>query len=106
MDKVIAFPNQLNTTKTDIKQQSGLFAEIGYYWIVKENKLYLWSFMKKHDLSIPEEFSQQITHVLLAKTMPNVFAAEVTVFSFHKTNFTASPRNYNSNWDSSLSFEL
>ena len=73
MDRLIAFPNQLIYAKSDLTQASGLFTEIGYYWLATGNKLYLWSYMKKHDLVLPDDCSQQITHVHLANAMKGVF---------------------------------
>ena len=83
MDRLIAFPNQLIYAKSDLTQASGLFTEIGYYWLATGNKLYLWSYMKKHDLVLPDDCSQQITHVHLANVMKGVFDDSVTVLFSH-----------------------
>lgn len=79
MDRIIALPNQLICSKTDLKQFSGIFPEIGYYWLVNENRLLLWSYMSEQYLSVPNDFNQEITHVHLAKVVNNVFDDSVSV---------------------------
>lgn len=86
VENKIAFPNILICDKTDIQQSSGLFPEIGYYWLVKGNEIYFWSYNRKHDLTLPTSFTQQITHVLLAVVAPKVFDESVTVFFLHCFN--------------------
>ena len=73
------FPNALVCDKTDIRQSAGLFPEIGYYWFVRGNVINFWSFNRKHDLSLPSSFTQQITHVHLAPAIPKVFDESITV---------------------------
>ena len=103
---MIAFPNQLICSKSDLLQSSGLFPEIHYYWLVKDNKVILWSYTKKHDLIIPDEFSQQITHVLLSKAMKNVFDDNVTVHFLACGHFLAFTRCHNSYRNNRLSHVL
>lgn len=79
MDRIIALPNQLICSKTDLKQFSGIFPEIGYYWLVNENRLLLWSYMSEQYLSVPNDFNQEITHVHLAKVVNSVFDDSVSV---------------------------
>lgn len=84
MDRIIALPNQLICSKTNLKQFSGLFPEIGYYWFVNENRLSLWSYIIQQYLSVPNDFNQEITHVHLAKVVNNVFDDSVSVrLHFH-----------------------
>ena len=80
VENKIVFPNVLVFDKTDIQQSSGLFPEIGYYWLVRGNSIHFWSFNQKHDLTLPNYFNQKITHVLLAPAVPKVFDESITVF--------------------------
>lgn len=79
MERIISFPPQLVTNKSDLKQASGLFPEISYYWRVNGSQLYLWSYKLKSDLVLPNDFSQQIIHVHLANAVKGVFDETVTV---------------------------
>lgn len=73
------FPAALICDKTDLGQRSGLFPEIGYYWVVKGVTITFWSYNHKHDLVLPTTFTQQITNVHLARVAPSVFDVSVTV---------------------------
>ena len=76
----IALPNTLVYQKSDVTCSSGLFPEVDTVWYVKGNTIHLWNYKLKGSLSFPNEITQQITHVLLAKAMQNVFENSVTVF--------------------------
>lgn len=80
MERIISFPAQLVNNKNDLKQASGLFPEISYYWFVSGSQLYLWSYKLKTDLVLPNDLSQQIVHVHLANAVKGVFDESVTVY--------------------------
>ena len=84
---IIALPNNIVYQKADLQRSSGLFPEVNYVWFVNGNSIYLWNYKLKGGLSFPKEISQQITHVLLAKAVPNVFDSSVTHVLVLSTKF-------------------
>ena len=73
--QVINIPDEIlkESSKTEIKNDMGIFPEISRCWITIDNKLILWNINDSTDFQTIDEIKHTILKVALVKTKPNTF---------------------------------
>ncbi|EDO18049.1 hypothetical protein Kpol_1045p35 [Vanderwaltozyma polyspora DSM 70294] len=73
--QVINVPDEIlkEASKTEIKNDTGIFPEINRCWITIDNKLILWNYQDSTDYQTIDEIKHTILHVALVKPKKDTF---------------------------------